>query len=264
MAFLLSGGKGVTLAKRSGSAFNLLIGGASNSIGFLTGAPWLAFPSNFTYWTNKTGSLVNTGAWPTNPGLSHSLMDELRLLGHVGQINLVEWGVNGTSYSTWKTPAVGDADLAIAACATAGIRPQCVVEFLGSVDAGTPALAAAIQTNVQLVWERYRAAFGASLGIVQAGCQIPETGVFADLDLTDLGMYTVTNRHAFANAHYVNMRAMPIQGGAGADHLSGQPPPAGITVTTPWTVQPATGTAGGIDIAGRLLARVLHNSGIVP
>lgn len=263
MAAPASGGRGVALAKRSGAAFNLLVGGGSNAAGFLTGAPWLPFPAAFTYWTNKTGSLVNTGAWPTNPGIAHSLIDELRTLGHAGQINLVEWGVNGTSYSTWKTPAVGDADLAIAACATAGIRPQCVVEFLGSVDAGTPALAAAIQTNVQLTWERYRAAWGASLGIVQAGCQTPETGSYADLDLADLGMYTVANRHAYSTAHYVNMRAIAIQG-SGSDHLTGQAPPAGITVDRPWTVQPAIATPGGADIAGRLLARVLHNSGIVP
>lgn len=262
MAFSLSGGPGLSASNRTSAPFAILVGGGSNVLGTSTGAPWCAFPGNFTYWTMKTGSLVNTGAWPTNPGIAMSMIDELRVLGHSGAITLVEWGIAGTSYSSWQG-AAGNAIDAIAGCATAGIRPGVVVEYLGSVDAKTPALAAAIQANVQTTWDRYRTAWGGAVGIVQGGCHIPESGVDSDLDLTDTGMYTVTRAHKTALATYVNMRTMPIQGG-GSDHITGQLPAAGITATSNWSVQPANATPGGCDIAGRMLARAMHNSGIVP
>lgn len=198
----------------------IAVGGASNVFGHETGTPWHTKPSNVTYWTTKTGSLVNTADWPNNPGIAMCMIDTIvNTYGYTDPITLVEHGVSGSAYQTWASTYAAQL---ITHCNTAGVIPSVVVLYMGLVDAGSHALAVAVRDNCQTAMERFRTKWGGAVGLVGCGVHTPEAGSTADLDLVDAGVSDFVADHGSDLAAYFNNRDAPIAGG-GSDHLSGGP-----------------------------------------
>lgn len=240
-------------ARRGGTV--IAIGGDSNTNGFLTGARWKDKPASVAYWSTKTGSLALNGEYPTDPGISLGMIDELvNVLGHASALTVVEHAVNGTGLQTWQTPAVGEALVHLGHLATVGVRPTVLVLALGTNDAQSPAQAAAAAVNVMTTIDRYRAVYGANLGVILVGLHIrPSAGVTSDLDLVDNSLYGAAIAHVAKTCIYINNRDIPCQ--SANDHLTGQPPPVPFVSTAD--------SPGGSDTVGRRVARLIHQFGLI-
>lgn len=215
--------------------------GGSNMLGTGTGAcPWTK-AAGHTYWSTKTGSLVETEAFPSNFGVAVSTMEALRVLG-VDTLTVVEHGVAGAGLSTINSTYAAEL---ITHCGTASVRPNLVLVYAGSVDAGNGALRDAAYTNAKALAEDFRTAFGGGCGVIFGGLHTPEAGWSAeDEGVVDDFLAELARDHVLAKtcAWFSNQDAA-IAGG-GSDHLSG-------------------GANGGSATTGQRYAQILWGSGVL-
>lgn len=227
-----------------------LIGG-SNVLGTGTGAPPVALPANVTYWSIKSGSFINETAngWPNNYGIGLGLVDTLvNTYGYSAPITFVEYGVAGSSVSSWATGGTPTMNTAITAFAAAGVRPTVLCMFLGSVDADTGALRDAVAANISTLCARFRSVYGGSMGVVLGGLHTPDGGYSpSDEGVVDAALSAYALRHRRETCAYFSNQDMDQAGGfvqLGQSHLTG-------------------GLSGGSYTVGSRFAARVHAGGVL-
>lgn len=148
----------------------LVIGnvGGSNCLGSATGPTTLTKPAlaNFQLLSGTSGAggvLATTGAYPNPHGIVAGFFDQLyNVRGFSQAVTFVQWGVNTTGLTEWNAthgPAF------VTECVAKGFTPNVIIHDWGGNDAQAGADVNAADDRQDILYDKFRTAFGNGLGI---------------------------------------------------------------------------------------------------